>query len=325
LRLTLAQNSGTIRATRPIGRGTLWSRAGPRIDDLRFTIYDLKAEGRDRKPISGGARWDGAAGAWDARQMCKTNPICDSPRGRQSWAGCPCHCTAGRDGAGGARAGPAGSGTPSFQDSIAVPAPAGERCKTNPIWPSLGRAGSRQAKHAKRTQFLDCGLRTDLRRDACPAVYCLRPAWVERAKRTQFGPAWAALGPGGRKMQNEPILLRAAGKGRGWPRTQLLSPPGIIAPNEANLSRSNARPSGRCEGAGSPPQAGRTVFPGNPQLSLDFVSPNLYVFLFPERGEGTALLRLQIGTVPGAVSLPLICDPPCAIHNTGCDSGGEIR
>ena len=72
------------------------------------------------------------------------------------------------------------------------------------------------------------------------------------------------------------------------------------------------------------PQAGHTLFPGNPQLSLDFVYRNLYVLLFPERGEGTALLRLQMRDGPGAVSQPLVCDPPCAIHNTGCDSGSEI-
>jgi hypothetical protein len=79
---------------------------------------------------------------------------------------------------------------------------------------------------------------------------------------------------------------------------------------------------GDARGVGSPPQGGGTLFPGNPQLSLDFVSRNLYVFLFPERGEGTALLRLQIRD--GAVSSPLVCDPPCAIHNTGCDSGRKI-
>ncbi len=45
--ITRAQNSVTIRATRSIGRGTLWSEADPLIYDSRlrgndvFTIYDL--------------------------------------------------------------------------------------------------------------------------------------------------------------------------------------------------------------------------------------------------------------------------------------------
>ncbi len=64
-------------------------------------------------------------------------------------------------------------------------------------------------------------------------------------------------------------------------------------------------------------QGGHAVFPGNAQLSLDFVRRSLYVLQFPDRGEGTALLRLQIRDGPGAVSQPLVCDPPCAIHNTG--------
>ncbi len=87
-------------------------------------------------------------------------------------------------------------------------------CKTNPIWPGSGRAGSRRTKDAKRTQFLDCGLRppvaaggdniadggleTDLRRDASPALRPTASALrrAKCAKRTQF-PA----GTGGTRLQ----------------------------------------------------------------------------------------------------------------------------
>jgi len=81
---------------------------------------------------------------------------------------------------------------------------------------------------------------------------------------------------------------------------------------------------GGASGRDRPRWPATPFFQATPQLSLDFVYRNLYVLLFPERGEGTALLRLQIRDGPGAVSQPLVCDPPCAIHNTGCDSGSEI-
>ncbi len=80
---------------------------------------------------------------------------------------------------------------------------------------------------AKRTQFFDCGLRiadrglrTALRRDACPAVHCLgaaragctnKPNWPEpivqnEPNSARLGPVWVTRG---RKMQNEPNVRRA--------------------------------------------------------------------------------------------------------------------
>jgi len=45
---------------------------------------------------------------------------------------------------------------------------------------------------------------------------------------------------------------------------------------------------------------------------------------FPNVGKVRPCCDCRFGTAPGAVSSPLVCDPPCAIHNTGCDSGSEI-
>ncbi len=57
-----------------------------------------------------------------------------------------------------------------------------------------------KAEHRGGVSIGDCGLGTDLRWDASPAVYRLRPARVDCAKQTQFGPdAQAGCVPGERK------------------------------------------------------------------------------------------------------------------------------
>jgi hypothetical protein len=81
------------------------------------------------------------------------------------------------------------------------PIPGGKKCETNPIWLGLGRAGPRQAKDAKRTQF--------------------GPAWAEPgprrakdAKRTQFGPASQKVGTlGGQRCETNPISPRTRPRG----------------------------------------------------------------------------------------------------------------
>ena len=72
-------------------------------------------------PIPAGTGWDEAKGAWDAGQPCKTKPISPAGmgpavRGAAQWAEVSHHST-----------------IPSFQDSIAAPAPTGLSRKTNPI------------------------------------------------------------------------------------------------------------------------------------------------------------------------------------------------
>ncbi len=77
-----------------------------------------------------------------------------------------------------------------------------------------GGAGIGGTKCAKQTQFLDCGLRigdcglgTDLRRDACPAAYRLRPVQADRAKQSQF--RGVPPGPEGGLCKTNPILAGA--------------------------------------------------------------------------------------------------------------------
>jgi hypothetical protein len=78
------------------------------------------------------------------------------------------------------------------------------------VWPWPGRG----VKHAKRTQFADCGLKDVARGRPTPDQVGGRPyEEAKRAKRTQFGPrarkwAWVGLarGPaGGRLCETNPI------------------------------------------------------------------------------------------------------------------------
>jgi hypothetical protein len=199
-------------------------------------------------------------------------------------------------------------------------APAGEMRQTNPIWwgpiapnkPNLaGRPRPWRSKYAKRSQSARRGWAALAR--PRPADWAKQSQtwagwgiWVDAkgaycAKRSQSGAA--RLPSGGQLRKTNPI----------WPsRWAGRSPGGRNAPNEANLGR--LHPATCWNGVK------RSQFPGNPQLSLDFVLGNLYFRVFPERGEGTALLRLQIRDGPSAVSQPLVCDSPCAIPDTGCDS-----
>jgi len=75
----------------------------------------------------------------------------------------------------------------------------------------LKAANSRMADRAKRTQFLDCGLRirTDLRWDACSAAWRLGPArgrWRKTKPISPERPGMGADGGGcrGRNVRNEP-------------------------------------------------------------------------------------------------------------------------
>jgi hypothetical protein len=207
--LAHAQNSGTIRATRPLGRGTPSPEAGPRIYDLRFMSYDLKAEGRRlcrTKPKgdsqqSAGRRFCKTKPIWWG-QMCETNPIgegcrAETPnlpratRAKQSqtwedwgmWARAVIVC------------GPT--------------SPESKMCKTNPMWPATARA--RGAKCAKRTQFRrECRHRRDRTRQTNP-IYPSEQAGravagANCAKQTQLG------GPNVRNEANLP----AGGPAKPW-------------------------------------------------------------------------------------------------------------
>ncbi len=144
----------------------------------------------ETNPISGDASRDEATGAWDTGQTCETNPICPAPpsgpvarrpfdlapaernvqnepnlrvgpwhghpaRGCESWAGCPCHCTAGWDGATQARdegqlckTNPISEESPMSSVKPESPSgcpPRGRLRKTKPIW-ATGTGRPRQTK-----------------------------------------------------------------------------------------------------------------------------------------------------------------------------------
>ncbi len=124
-------------------------------------------------------------------------------------------------------------------------------CTNKPNWAepimrnkpnSAGRPGPRRAKRAKRSQFFNCGLRisdcglgTDLRRDAGPAACRLQPTEAKRRKTNPIpgGAGWDEVwGP---MMQNEANLsLRV----RKWARTGGREPPrGSIVQNKPNFRR----------------------------------------------------------------------------------------
>jgi hypothetical protein len=98
---------------------------------------------------------------------------------------------------------------------------------------------------AKRSQFFDfglriadCGLDTELGRDARPAVPCLRPTRADCAKRTQFGPSareWARAAGAveGEMCETNPISRVPQG------------PAGAIAQNKAKLGQDGTS-GGRC-------------------------------------------------------------------------------
>jgi hypothetical protein len=113
---------------------------------------------RNKPNLPDGAERDGPC-ARDVGQSCETKPNL----GALGYLG---------TGAGGAcRAKQSQFGWSQSCDNASLPSvvPA-----TNPIWRRPG--GVRGTKCAKRTQFPDCGLGTDLRRDAGPVACRLRPA-----------------------------------------------------------------------------------------------------------------------------------------------------
>jgi hypothetical protein len=69
--VTRAQNSVTIRATPPQGRGTLCAKADPRIDDREFRLMICAKQSQFRHG-SQGLAWG---------HPCETNPICLTPTG----------------------------------------------------------------------------------------------------------------------------------------------------------------------------------------------------------------------------------------------------
>jgi hypothetical protein len=90
------------------------------------------------------------------------------------------------------------------------------------FWPNrrAGRgAGSENVQNEPNSSIADCGLGTDLRRDACPATYRLRPARGDCAKRTQFRPnarEWAqtAGAAEGKTCKTNPISSSLTGTRR---------------------------------------------------------------------------------------------------------------
>jgi hypothetical protein len=173
-----AQNSGTIRATRPLGRGTVC----PRIDDSRlrgndkFMIYDLKAEGS--QVLDCGFR----IADWRRSGSGTAQPPACGGQSTQNKANCPQRGTEAVSG---------GRDTPAFHCSIIPPSPPQAR------WDKARGVGDKgaNAKNEPNSSIADCGFRTDLWRNArcgrppsrrmgCRATKC--------AKRTQ-----SPAGPGG--------------------------------------------------------------------------------------------------------------------------------
>jgi hypothetical protein len=128
----------------------------PVASDPRGPVVQTNPIGRSQscktKPIPGGTGWDGATGAWDAGQSCKTRPISPAGTGRARrgaarWAQVPHPST-----------------IPSFQDSIAGPAPEGESCKTNPICePPTAEAAAEPVDSVPVRALGACEARRDLK------------------------------------------------------------------------------------------------------------------------------------------------------------------
>jgi hypothetical protein len=217
-----------------------WTREAPIFLPRRAAMISPQRH-RDRRDNSQLISGDGRAPApcppcLGDEDLCETNPI---------WPGL-----------GGARA------------------PAGERCETNPIpgrarWD--GASGTRGdgpaspvagADCAKRTQFLDCGLRiadcglgTDLRQDTCTAAYRLGPApasctnkpnWLEPIVRNEPNLVGSnvqneancrAVGREPRRLlcKTKPICRGHPGMGTGgWGRE---GPRGRLCKTKPNLGR----------------------------------------------------------------------------------------
>jgi hypothetical protein len=205
------------------------------------------------------------------------------------------------------------------QSGAAHLASAGELCRTNAIWPSRWAGRSPGGRNAPNEPNL-----RRFKRLTTEAQRSQRRSSIQGKDRSDLIPPWPRCLRGGDSRQTKPNLGRMGylgGRQRGiLCQTKPISgsPPAIrrrTTPNEPSLAKPVGGPEpwrSKC--------VKRSQFPGNPQLSLDFVLRNLYFRVFPERGEGTALLRLQIRDGPSAVSQPLVCDSPCAIPDTGCDS-----
>jgi hypothetical protein len=132
------------------------------------------------------------------------------------------------------------------------------RAKRSRFRPPRAGPGPRRAKDAKRTQSLDCGIRTDLRRDASPAAGCLHPAEDKTRKTNPI--------PGRRDtpafhcsiippfQSNTDCAKRTqfavGGQGRPSSRPKGLAMPPVLwatARNKANCSPGRARGSETCE------------------------------------------------------------------------------
>jgi hypothetical protein len=129
---------------------------------------------------------------------------------------------------------------------------AGRTCKTNPIWPGLGGAGTRQAKDAKRTQF---ARRRPKRRGAAKDASAAA-AGANRAKRSQF----VAEQCGGQVLCGKRVMTNLT---RASPRE-----------NEANSPRRRARMGaiGSSSGYGGK-GAKRTQFPPIRAVRVGGIAP----------------------------------------------------
>ena len=172
-----------------------------------------------------GPGWDGAWGAWDARQMRKTNPICPcragtggTDRAKQSQSppesvgrGRPTYeerrayrakqtqfarqYRAGRGHRGEGRGQSCGT-KPNLPGHGKARAPTGERCETNPIWPGLTEG---------RVPW-----RPTIRNKANLAGPTGRP--IPGGKKCETNPIWPGLGragfPAGKRCETNPIRPR---------------------------------------------------------------------------------------------------------------------
>ncbi len=148
----------------------------------RQTKPIFRADTQNEPNFPRGAGRDGATEAWDAGQMCKTNPIRGSPAGIRA-IGCAKRSQSRRGRAGWGHRG-TGRGTNVQNEPNSQRGPVGQgpgagdarqTCKTNPIWP--GQAGLREGEMCKTNPILGSA--------AWPQERGTRD---NRAKRTQFGP-----------------------------------------------------------------------------------------------------------------------------------------
>jgi hypothetical protein len=118
-------------------------------------------------------------------QSCETKPICPGSAARA------------------ARPPPPGTSTPNKANS------AGAVCRASTLWKKSYGEFDMERALAKQSQSLDCGLDTDLRRDA--------PCGLPPRTRA------------GRSCKTNPICLRTGRQGRGWSQSCETKP--ILPPN----------------------------------------------------------------------------------------------